>query len=522
MDIRQSSLATSNFQPATSQSKQVEVVSASSLASANLASTSSVSTSAASSARLAANVAVTTARPIAKSTVTPTAPAVSQNVSPVLTTSAVKTASFATVSAINTNSVAANQTPSVPPTNSSSVSPSNGFNLRTGASHVAAINPAQIAKPEVSQASTVNQASTINVDAIQAVNIFATTEPSETESTNTKTDYQQLFQQQTQTEPNAEVEKERINPFEDKTPPSEINTGFSQSAVSQSAVNQDPDNRQQDAQVNDQAQQAEQASTSEQAIAAEQQKQQQQAQEQQKQQASDQVEQQQQKIVQAEQQQVSELSKRDIEVKTHEQAHKAVGGMFAQSPSYSYEKGPDGKRYAVDGEVQIDVGVIAGDPQATFNKMQKVYAAAMAPNQPSSADIRVAAEAVQRMNQAKAEMADLRQEKIIPAENIQHINELANTYKQADAEQNGFQQSQLAPFTLAANNKTASVGVNSPELQADPKSRFSQKMAESQDTQTPQVPLATLAYLQNQADPKTSASNSAMYDKSRQALAFSV
>ncbi|WP_434926364.1 putative metalloprotease CJM1_0395 family protein [Shewanella sp. HL-SH2] len=508
MDIRQSSLPSNNFQPATSQSKQVVAVSASNLASANLASISSVSIIPSSSASLAANVALTTAKPIAKSTVTPTAAAVSQNVSPVVTTTAVKTASFATVSPINTSSAAANQNPSVTPTNSPSTISSNGFNLRTGASHIAAINPAQIAKPEVSQTSAVS------VDAIQAVNIFATaepseTEPSETEPTDTKTDYQQLFQQQTQTESNVDVEKERINPFEDKTPPSEINTGFSQNAVSQSAVNQDANNRQQDAQVNGQA---EQASTSEQAIAAEQQKQQQQTQEQQQQQASDQVEQQQQKVAQAEQQIISELSKRDIEVKTHEQAHKAVGGMFAQSPSFSYEKGPDGKRYAVDGEVQIDVGAVSGDPQATFNKMQKVYAAAMAPNQPSSADIRVAAEAVQKMNQAKAEMAESRQEKIIPAEDIQHINELANTYKQADAQQNGFQQSQLAPFTLAEKNTAT----------ADAKSRFSQKMAESQDTRTPQVPLATLAYLQNQAVPNTSSTNSFMYDKSDQALAFSV
>ncbi|WP_434937988.1 putative metalloprotease CJM1_0395 family protein [Shewanella sp. HL-SH8] len=510
MDIRQSSLPSNNFQPATSQSKQVVAVSASSLASTNLASISSASTipssSATSSASLAANVALTTAKPITKSTVTPTAAAVSQNVSPVLTPTAVKTASFATVSPINTSSAAANQNPSVTPTNSPSTISSNGFNLRTGASHIAAINPAQIAKPEVSQTSAVS------VDAIQAVNIFATADPSETEPTNTKTDYQQLFQQQTQTESNVDVEKERINPFEDKTPPSQINTGFSQNAVSQSAVNQDANNRQQDAQVNGQAQQAEEPSTSEQAIAAEQQKQQQQAQEQQQQQASDQVEQQQQKVAQAEQQIISELSKRDIEVKTHEQAHKAVGGMFAQSPSFSYEKGPDGKRYAVDGEVQIDVGAVSGDPQATFNKMQKVYAAAMAPNQPSSADIRVAAEAVQKMNQAKAEMAELRQEKIIPAEDIQHINELANTYKQTDAQQNGFQQSQLAPFTLAEKNTAT----------ADAKSRFSQKMAESQDTRTPQVPLATLAYLQNQAVPNTSSTNFFMYDKSDQALAFSV
>jgi hypothetical protein len=122
------------------------------------------------------------------------------------------------------------------------------------------------------------------------------------------------------------------------------------------------------------------------------------------QQVEQQVKDKQQQIEQAEIKQIDQLAQRDTEVKSHEQAHAAVGGSLAQSPSYQYEKGPDGRRYAVDGEVNIDVSTVDGDAQATLSKMQKVYAAAMAPVQPSMADIRVAAQALQNMNEAKKEL----------------------------------------------------------------------------------------------------------------------
>jgi hypothetical protein len=122
------------------------------------------------------------------------------------------------------------------------------------------------------------------------------------------------------------------------------------------------------------------------------------------QQVEQQVKDKQQQIEQAEIKQIDQLAQRDTEVKTHEQAHAAVGGSLAQSPSYQYEKGPDGRRYAVDGEVNIDVSTVDGDAQATLSKMQKVYAAAMAPVEPSMADIRVAAQALQNMNEAKKEL----------------------------------------------------------------------------------------------------------------------
>ncbi len=106
---------------------------------------------------------------------------------------------------------------------------------------------------------------------------------------------------------------------------------------------------------------------------------------------------------QALEREIDSLMKRDTQVRSHEQAHAAVGGIHAGQPAFEFEKGPDGKRYAVEGEVQIDVSVVNGDPLATMAKMKQVYAAAMAPVDPSMADIRVAAEAMRKYNQAREE-----------------------------------------------------------------------------------------------------------------------
>jgi hypothetical protein len=112
----------------------------------------------------------------------------------------------------------------------------------------------------------------------------------------------------------------------------------------------------------------------------------------------------QQQAEEQEQQEVEQLRSRDQEVKTHEQAHAAVGGRYAGAPNYTYELGPDGKQYAVGGEVQIDVAPVAGDPRATVQKMQQVQAAALAPAEPSAADRRIAAQAAQQQVQAQAEL----------------------------------------------------------------------------------------------------------------------
>ncbi|KUJ73576.1 hypothetical protein AVO42_12225 [Thiomicrospira sp. XS5] len=108
---------------------------------------------------------------------------------------------------------------------------------------------------------------------------------------------------------------------------------------------------------------------------------------------------------------ISELKSRDREVKAHEQAHLAAGGRHVTGgASYSYQTGPDGQRYAVGGEVGIDTSPVSGDPEATLSKAQQIRAAALAPAEPSSQDLKVAAQATQMAAQARAEIAQKNQQ----------------------------------------------------------------------------------------------------------------
>lgn len=111
-----------------------------------------------------------------------------------------------------------------------------------------------------------------------------------------------------------------------------------------------------------------------------------------------------------EEQVVREMKSRDREVRSHEMAHVAAGGAHVTGgPSYSYQSGPDGRRYAVGGEVSIDTSP-EDDPQATITKMMQVRSAALAPAEPSGADRAVAASAAQQAAQARAELAQQRLE----------------------------------------------------------------------------------------------------------------
>lgn len=111
-----------------------------------------------------------------------------------------------------------------------------------------------------------------------------------------------------------------------------------------------------------------------------------------------------------EQSEVRRLASRDREVRAHEQAHAAVGGKYAGAPRYEFERGPNGVNYAVAGSVRIDVSPVAGDPQATLDKMIVVQRAALAPAQPSSADRAIAARAAAQAAEARAELATQRAE----------------------------------------------------------------------------------------------------------------
>lgn len=101
---------------------------------------------------------------------------------------------------------------------------------------------------------------------------------------------------------------------------------------------------------------------------------------------------------------INELKKSDQEVRAHEAAHAAVGGSVTGPPTFTYQNGPNGQRYAVAGEVSVDLSPVSGDPRATIAKMQKVHAAALAPINPSSQDRQVASTATQIILQAQSEL----------------------------------------------------------------------------------------------------------------------
>jgi hypothetical protein len=108
------------------------------------------------------------------------------------------------------------------------------------------------------------------------------------------------------------------------------------------------------------------------------------------------------------QSEVTELKQRDKEVRAHEQAHQSAGAGLTGAASYTYTTGPDGKRYAIGGEVSIDTSPVRNNPSGTIQKMEKVIAAALAPADPSGQDRAVASQANSTI--ARAQM-DLVQQK---------------------------------------------------------------------------------------------------------------
>lgn len=102
---------------------------------------------------------------------------------------------------------------------------------------------------------------------------------------------------------------------------------------------------------------------------------------------------------------LTQLQARDREVKAHEQAHLNTAGQYATGGiKYTYQTGPNGQKYAIGGSVGIDTAPIAGDPQATIQKARVVQRAALAPAQPSSQDMSVAAQAAQMLMQAQIDL----------------------------------------------------------------------------------------------------------------------
>lgn len=110
-----------------------------------------------------------------------------------------------------------------------------------------------------------------------------------------------------------------------------------------------------------------------------------------------------QELSEDEQRQVEELQRRDQEVRAHEQAHVAAG---ARNLRYDYQAGPDGRSYAVGGSCDIDMTYASDDPDAKMSEAARMRAAALAPAEPSSQDLSVAAKATRAEAEATAEKAE--------------------------------------------------------------------------------------------------------------------
>lgn len=107
----------------------------------------------------------------------------------------------------------------------------------------------------------------------------------------------------------------------------------------------------------------------------------------------------------AERRQLNELQQIDRRVRAHELAHISAGaGVVQGGASFTYTKGPDGRVYAVGGEVPIDMSP-ARTLAETIDKARAIQRAALAPVDPSAQDRRIAAQAVRMAAEASAELA---------------------------------------------------------------------------------------------------------------------
>lgn len=107
-----------------------------------------------------------------------------------------------------------------------------------------------------------------------------------------------------------------------------------------------------------------------------------------------------QELTEGEEQLVKDLSTRDAEVRAHESAHQAAGGGMTGAASFTYQQGPDGKMYAIGGEVSISMKT-GSTPEETIANARQIATAAMAAGDPSPQDFAVASSA--RIMEIKAQ-----------------------------------------------------------------------------------------------------------------------
>ena len=111
---------------------------------------------------------------------------------------------------------------------------------------------------------------------------------------------------------------------------------------------------------------------------------------------------------------IRDLQARDTEVRAHEAAHKS-GGASTGAATFTYQQGPDGRMYAIGGEVSVSMKG-GSTPEETIANAQAVIAAAMAPASPSPQDYAVASSAKVIMSKAQQQKAKELQEELLGKE----------------------------------------------------------------------------------------------------------
>lgn len=135
------------------------------------------------------------------------------------------------------------------------------------------------------------------------------------------------------------------------------------------------------------------------------------------------------KLSPEQQQVVAELKARDAEVRAHEQAHiAAAAGLRTSAPSFDYQEGPDGKKYAIGGEVSISF-TKGGNPEEDIQNAETMKAAALAPVEPSGQDLSVARNADEIIQEARQRLAEQKEQELKAKENNDSSDsvELANS-----------------------------------------------------------------------------------------------
>ena len=101
---------------------------------------------------------------------------------------------------------------------------------------------------------------------------------------------------------------------------------------------------------------------------------------------------------------VDRLRQRDAQVRQEEQAYAGSAGAAAAPIIYTYATGPDGRQYAVGGEVSVRLSNPSGNPVQYAHAAARLSAAANAAVNPSAADLSAAHKGYQAISAALAEV----------------------------------------------------------------------------------------------------------------------